>query len=497
MGEIVANTAKEGRKNLRRVVREKKASSAENTAIINLPEIVGGGYRDYWYCTKRYRVVKGSRASKKSKTTALNLIVRMMQYPLANVLVVRKVANTLRDSCYSDLKWATYRLGVDHLWSFSTSPMAAVYKPTGQQIFFRGLDDPQKLASISCPVGSICWCWIEEAYEIDTEEDFDRLDDTIRGELPEGYYKQITLTLNPWSSSSWIKARFFDAPDDDTYATTTTYRCNEWLDEADLRRFEAMAQSNPTRYRVAGLGEWGIDGAVVFEEWRDEPEHYLDQRWTHVIEPFEVPADWRIYRGFDFGYAKPFSVGWYAVDHDGRLYRILELYGCTKTPNEGVKWTPAQIFGEIKRIESEHRWLVGKHIYGIADPSIWDASRGESVAETGEKLGVYFDAGDNKRIAGWMQLHNRLAFDERGIPMLYIFRTCKGFIRTVPQLKYDDVKPEDIDTDLEDHIADECRYVCMARPITPKVEAAPKVKPWSPLEPDNTPDADNEWYRRY
>ena len=451
---------------------------------VDLAETVGGGYGAFWRFTGRYRVVKGSRASKKSKTTALNVIYRMMQYPLANTLVVRKTANTLRDSCFSDLKWACNRLKVSHLWSFNVSPLSATYKPTGQQVFFRGLDDPLKLASISCPVGVICWAWLEEAYEIDNEEDFDLIDDVIRGDVPPGYFKQITLTFNPWTASSWIKRRFFDTQSDDVLAMTTTYKCNEWLDEADLRRFEVMREQNPTRYKVAGLGEWGIDGEAFFEEWRDDEAHYKDHRWTHVIEPFEIPPDWKIYRGFDFGYARPFSVGWYACDHDGRLYRILELYGCTETPNTGLKWTPDKIFAEVKRIENEHRWLQGKHIYGVADPSIWDASRGVSVAETGERQGVYFDPGDNKRIAGWMQMHYRFQFDANGIPMLYVFRNCKAFIRTIPALLYDDVKPEDIDTDLEDHIADECRYVCMARPINPPAEPAAKPKAWDPLSTD-------------
>ena len=148
---------------------------------IRLREIVGGGYDEFWRFRGRYRVVKGSRASKKSKTTALNLIYRMMRWPGANTLVVRKTGNTLRDSCFADLKWAAARLGVAELWSFTTSPLGATYLPTGQQIFFRGLDDPLKLASISCAVGMLCWAWIEEAYEIEREADFDLVDDCIRG----------------------------------------------------------------------------------------------------------------------------------------------------------------------------------------------------------------------------------------------------------------------------------------------------------------------------
>lgn len=469
------------------------------TDVINLPEIIGGGYGDFWRFKGRYRVCKGSRASKKSKTAALSIVTRMMKYPLANTLVVRRTANTLRDSCWSDLQWAASRLHVSHLWSFTISPLGATYRPTGQQIFFRGLDDPQKLASISCPVGYLCWCWIEEAYEIENEKDFDMIDDVIRGEMPEGYFKQITITFNPWSSATWLKRRFFDAPAcPDILAKTTTYRCNEWLDAADRKRFDDMKERNPQRFKVAGDGDWGIEGGAVFEEWRDDAQHYKDRLGTHVIAPFEIPEDWRIYRGFDFGYARPFSVGWWAVDHDGRLYRILELYGCTATPNEGVKWPPDQIFREIKRVEDEHRWLKGKRIYGVADPSIWDASRGVSVAETGESIGIYFEPGDNKRLPGWMQMHYRMRFDDTGIPMMYVFNTCKGFIRTIPMLTYDVTKPEDVDSDLEDHIADESRYVCMARPISPTAAETAPANPYDPLDLNNDSKYDEyAFYRRF
>lgn len=235
-----------------------------------------------------------------------------------------------------------------------------------------------------------------------------------------------------------------------------------------IKQLEAL----PPKLREAWLhGRWDIFEGQFFEDFMDKPDHYIDRKWTHVIEPFEIPDSWKIYRSFDWGYARPFSCGWWAIDHDGVAYRILELYGCTKTPNEGVKWTPQQVFGEIHRIETEHRWLKGKQIIGIADPAIWDAQTGESIAETAAKNRVYFGKGDHKRIPGWMQVHYRMAFDENGRPMMYVFRNCKAFIRTIPTLVYDEHKPEDIDTDGEDHVADEVRYFCMSRPIKPRMAA--------------------------
>lgn len=243
----------------------------KNRIRVHLPDVVGRGYGTFWRFKGRYRVCKGSRASKKSKTTALNFITRIMEYPQANLLVVRKTFRTLKDSCFTELKWAIHRLGVDAYWDFKESPLEMTYKPTGQKIYFRGLDDPLKVTSITVEVGCLCWMWIEEAYEVMNEADFDMLDESIRGEVPDGLFKQITLTFNPWNQHHWMKKRFFDAPPSpDILAMTTNYLCNEWLDEADRRLFERMKEQNPRRYQVAGLGNWGIAEGLIFENWREE-----------------------------------------------------------------------------------------------------------------------------------------------------------------------------------------------------------------------------------
>lgn len=200
-----------------------------------------------------------------------------------------------------------------------------------------------------------------------------------------------------------------------------------------------------------------------------------------MIEPFN-PHGMNIYRSYDFGYNKPWSCGWWAVSHDGVIYRILERYGGTGIPNEGDKRTPDEQFAEISRIENEHPWLKGKKIHGIADPSIWDKSRGTSIEEVARKYGVYFQPGDNSRIPGWMQCHYRLRFDENGFPMMYVFNTCKDFIRTIPLLMYSEKRVEDIDTEQEDHIADEWRYFCMSKPLKPII---PEVREESLFDPLN------------
>lgn len=287
---------------------------------VRLSEVVGRGYTAFWRSRQRYRVVKGSRASKKSKTAALWHVEKMMEHPQANLLCVRKTFRSIKDSQWTDLKWATRRLEAAHLWSFTTSPLEATYLPTGQKILFRGLDDPLKVTSITVDVGVLCWLWVEEAYEIMSEADFDTLDESIRGVVPEDLWKQATLTLNPWNDRHWIKARFFDAVDPDVLAMTTNYLCNEWLDESDHRMFERMRRKNPRRYKVAGLGDWGVVEGLVYENWREES--------FDVGEVRKIPGVQSVF-GLDFGYTNDPSALFCGLYDKaaGRLYVFDEMYG--------------------------------------------------------------------------------------------------------------------------------------------------------------------------
>ena len=283
---------------------------------LSLPEIVGRGYGTFWRSRCRYRVVKGSRASKKSKTTALWFIVNMMNHPQANALVIRKTFRTLKDSCFTELCWAIRRLGVEAWWEIKESPLEMTYKPTGQRIYFRGLDDPLKITSITVEAGVLCWAWLEEAYEITREADFDTLDESIRGEVPRGLFKQWTITFNPWNERHWLKRRFFDTPSPDVLAMTTNYLCNEWLDAADLALFARMRERDPQRYRVAGLGDWGVTEGLVYENWREE---------TFSLDAVRhLPA----FFGLDFGYTNdPTAFAVLFLDKDAdRIYVWDEFY---------------------------------------------------------------------------------------------------------------------------------------------------------------------------
>lgn len=264
------------------------------TSGLRLSEIIGGGYDEFWNCRSRYRVLKGGKASKKSSTTALNFIYRIMKYPESNLLVVRQVMNTHRDSTFAQLSWAQSRLNVSHLWNNTVSPMEMCYLPTRQKILFRGFDDVLKLASTTVSYGVLNFVWIEEAFEIAREADFDKLDLSVpRGSVPEGLFKQTTLTFNPWSATHWLKKRFFDAPSPEVSTFSTNYKCNEFLDSTDLAVFSKMADTNRRKYEVAGLGNWGISEGLVFENWQ-----------TAVIDiPNRELYMWKNFFGLDYGYS--------------------------------------------------------------------------------------------------------------------------------------------------------------------------------------------------
>ncbi|WP_268623878.1 PBSX family phage terminase large subunit [Paenibacillus alvei] len=289
--------------------------------VINIHEIIGKGYNRFWHNKQFYRVVKGSRGSKKSKTTALNFVYRMMKHPWANLLVIRRYSNTLRQSVYTDLKWAINRLGVASLWRTNDSLPELTYIPTGQKIIFRGLDDPLKLTSITVDVGSLCWAWFEEAYEIESEDKFRTVVESIRGSFPDpDYFKQITITFNPWSERHWLKRVFFDEKtrEDDCFAITTTFRCNEWLDDGDRARYESLYRTNPRRARIVCDGDWGVADGLVYDRFRVAEFDRLDvlKRATAVTN------------GLDFGYTHdPTAFVSVAVDEPNkRIYIMDELY---------------------------------------------------------------------------------------------------------------------------------------------------------------------------
>ncbi len=275
-----------------------RAREAQKENTVDLQATIGKGYNRFWNDTKRFRVLKGGKGSKKSTTTALNFIFRLMSMPESNLLVVRRAMNTHRDSTFAQLRWAIEKLGVSHLWKCTVSPMEIIYKPTGQKIIFRGFDDVLKLASTTVAKGYLNFLWLEEAYEIESEADFDKLALSVpRGELPPHLFKQTTLTFNPWSETHWLKKRFFDKEEEDVSTYSTNYLINEWLTKDDRMLFERMKRENPRKYDVAGLGNWGISEGLIFENWE-----------VLEFEPERLGAEdnsswqYKHFFGLDYGY---------------------------------------------------------------------------------------------------------------------------------------------------------------------------------------------------
>lgn len=414
--------------------------------------------------THRYVAFGGARGGGKSWAVRVKAVLLAYRYHGIKIMIVRRTYPELRANHINPLRTL---LGDAAVYKESTKEFTF---PTGSVIMFRhcgNTSDIDKYQGTEVDV-----LFLDEATQL-TEEEYERFKACVRG--VNGFPKRIYLTCNPGGvGHGFVKRLFVDRafrenenPDDYVFYKSLVTD-NKALMESDPEYIKQL-ESLPPKLKKAWLfGDWNIFDGQFFEEFKDIPEHYADRKFTHVIEPFEVPREWKIVRSFDFGFRKPFSCDWWAIDYEGRAYLILQLYGCTDTPNDGLKWHPDRIFSEIARIEREHRWLKGRSIDGVADPSIWDASRGEAIIEAADRHFVYFSKGDNKRIPGWMQCHYRMAFDDEGKPMVYFFNTCKAAIRTLPLLQFSPTNPEDLNTEQEDHFADSFRYFCMSRPIVPQ-----------------------------
>ena len=440
----------------------------------------------------RYRVAKGSAGSGKSVNVAQDFIVKLMNKDNvgANLLVVRKIDESNRDSTYAELKAAIYRVcgsTAQHAWTIRSSPLELECKYTGNKIIFRGMKDDsqrEKVKSISFERGKLVWIWLEEATELD-EEDIDILDDRLRGELenPNLYY-QMTLTFNPVSINHWIKGWFFDIPNPDVFTHHSTYLDNQFIDEAYHRRMLLRKETDPNGYRVYGLGQWGLTGGRFFNMW-DEA--------IHVCEPFEVPKEWIRFRSMDWGSYHPYAVGWFAVDYDGRLYMYRELYGWGGKPNVGTKETAREVAKHI--VEAEPK---GEEIsYAVLDNACWNktGTTGPTIAEEINNVLVkanktLFIPCEKGRSQMAEQIRLRLsgykAKDGTHVPGLVFFKNCIHAIRTIPNLTHDKHDPEKVDTNGEDHMNDLVGYGCLSRPYTPQLPEPEKPKDrWRKREKTN------------
>lgn len=426
-------------------------------------------------------------------------IILALKYGGIKQMIVRKSYVELQENHIETLKRMLFCGTEQAIASYNDSKKEMRF-PNGSRIIFRYCDKEKDVDRYQGTEVDVLY--LDEATQL-SETQIKKLTACVRG--VNDFPKRIYYTCNPSGQGmGYIKRLFIDRKfDDSEHPEDYSFIQSLVTDNKALMKsnpdYIKQLESLPPKLREAWLnGRWDVFEGAYFEEFRETPDAFLcdkagisveealqDHRFTHVVEPFTPPATWKIYRSYDWGYGKPFSVGWWALTPDDTAYRILELYGCTRTANEGVKWTNRQQAEEIARIEAEHPWLKGKEIRGWADPSIWDGSHdtyGISCAEEMEKHGIWWEKGNNERVAGWLQVRERLKFDEEGYAKLYFFKTCKAIIRTMPLMMFDEHKVEDLDTDLEDHVCDEARYFCMGRPIPPRLIET-EVKPLSdPLE---------------
>ena len=448
----------------------------------------------------RYIGYGGARGGGKSWALRVKAILLCLQHPGIKVMIIRRTNAELLENHILPI-CAMLRLGEpggEELAKYSELRKSLTFF-NGSRILFGYCDADKDLERYQGTEVDILM--VDEATH-QTEEKIRRLMACVRG--VNGFPKRVYLTMNPGGiGHDWAKRLFIDRryrptenPEDYSFIQALVTD-NTALMEADpeyVRNLEML----PEHLRKMWLeGRWDVTEGQYFDDFRAEPDLEAarkhgcnasaeqlkkDRRWVHVIEPFALNEGqrlyWNVFRSYDFGYRRPFSCAWWAVDPDGVLYRILEYYGCSGEPNQGIRMSVDEQFERIAEIERSHPWLKGRRITGVADPSIWDKSRGESIAETAARHGVMFSRGDNHRIAGWMQCHYRLRFDEQGYPGMYVFSSCRDFIRTVPLLQVSRTNPEDLDTNGEDHIADEWRYACMSRPMKASLPQADPGLVW-------------------
>lgn len=458
----------------------------------------------------RHVAFGGARGGGKSFAVRYKAVILCLKHSGIKVMIVRKTNPELIANHIKPLKMMLRVGQKDAIAKYNDQKKEMTF-PNGSEILFRYCDTENDVDRYQGTEVDVLF--LDEATQL-SEEQMKKICACVRG--VNNFPKRTYYTCNPGGKGhGYIKRLFIDKayelgehPEDYSFIQSLVTD-NKALMESDpeyIKQLEAL----PPKLRKAWLeGRWDVFEGAFFEEFRATPDPQMchdaditveealqERRWTHVIKPFDIPKEWKIYRSYDWGYGKPFSCGWWAVDYDGVAYRILELYGCTETPNEGVKWSNKMQFDRIAEIEREHPYLKGKRIQGVADPSIWDASRGISAAEEAEKHQLWFEPGDNERIAGWMQVHERLRFDENGYAMMYFFENCKAAIRTMPLMMYDEHKPEDLDTDLEDHCPDEIRYFCMMRPIAPRVVKEDNIPLHDPLDQYNGSNYNKAIFRR-
>lgn len=280
----------------------------------------------------RYRALRGSAGSGKSVNIAQDFILKLSdpKYKGANLLCVRKVNETNRNSTYAELTGAINRIygeRAEEFWEMRQSPLSLKSRVTGNEVIFRGVNDArdrEKLKSINFAHGKLVWIWIEEATELQ-ESDVDILDDRLRGILDNSnLYYQITFTFNPVSATHWIKRKYFDIVNPDVLAHHSTYLQNRFIDEAYHRRMMLRKEQDPEGYEIYGLGNWGETGGLILK-------NFSVEEFDTSYSMFDT-----MHHAQDFGFNHANAILTVGVK-DGNFYICDEIYIHEKDTSEIIE----------------------------------------------------------------------------------------------------------------------------------------------------------------
>lgn len=446
----------------------------------------------------------GAAGGGKTKALIMDAFFRTLKWPGTTAVIFRRTYRELEDTDIKEAQ-ASYP---DGLATYNAGRHEYKLK-NGSKILFRHCENESDRFDYSGLEAQ--FMYFDELTTF-TQTIYDFLKTRLRAKKSLGVVPIVRSASNPGNiGHGWVKKQFVDAG---PYMEIREQKIwSEALHKYKTIRTQyipALATENPfitedyifeleqkpdALKRALLNGDWDSFEGQVFKEFVNDPDHYGDGIGTHVIDPFPIPLDWPRYMSFDYGFSDPFAVQWWTIGKgpNGRenvAYLYREWYGCVPgKADKGLEITPVQIMeGILAREEYEiHNNLK---IQRVADNSIFDKDRGDSIQDQmapgyyGRHEGVVFSRCDKARIAGKMEVHERLRFDKDGVPGMYIFNTCQDWIRTVPNLPYDEKKREDVDTDAEDHDYDATRYFLMDHPITASKKPPKNYVPYSPFTTD-------------
>jgi len=404
--------------------------------------------------------MNGSAGSGKSYGIAQLLVYRMLAEENHNVLVIRKVGNTLRESCFNLLKEVISLYGCEKLFTINKSDMS-IECINGNRFVMRGMDDNEKIKSIN----GITDMWLEEASELEIEQ-FRQLDIRLRGKSKQA--KQMFITFNPTYITHWLKTEFFDNRKPNALVLETTYKDNKFLDKEACEVLEGFKDTDPYFYMVYALGHWGITGGNYFREFRET---------VHVVDPILIPDYWKRYVSIDYG-LDMLAALWFAVDTHNNAYVYKELYEKDLIISDAAK--------RIKEVNAGDKIDI---YYAPPDLDNRRQETGKSALDIFFEHGIPFIKSNNNRVQGWFNVKEWLkpsmvkdeqTGEEKMMAPLRIFPCCKNLIRCMPQIQTDKDDPNDTSNTPHEltHINDSLRYFACMR-VSPSVETTKKKQlPW-------------------